>query len=319
MALIAGVVAAPLLVHYYFRPDNMVAPLVRTSFFSTNAEGLSLFARIERDTGQSMTSQLQDHVVASIGALTMTNSAGWYRFSGGLIGSIWVIPFVIGVVYAFISRAALLMRLAVVALLLFLLMSMFSHPVGAGQRLVTAMPLVAMLCAFGLMAIYQLLQRQIASWQAIVVVVAVMTLGSYVNYDAHFRQFLLYEGGVGDVNTRVADFYGQHARRMPADTVVDVYLSGDFQQRANASIIYNSRHLDYREITAESPSRPNAQVLVVPIGHQGQADIPPDFVRSTFVLKPSDEILMTIAYHPDLRPYLDNVVVDRIYPPRFGE
>jgi hypothetical protein len=318
VALIAGVVAAPLLVHYFYRPDNMVAPMVRTSFFSTNAEGLSLFARIERDSGRSIWIQLWAHFVASVSALTIANSTGWYRFSGGLGGSIMVIPFVIGVGYAVISRAAIVMRLAVIAVLLFLVMSMLSHPVGSGQRLVTALPLVAMLSAYGLLAINQLLRRYLPAWQAMLVVVAVLSLSSYTNYDAYFRQFLLYEGGVGDANSRVADFFGQLARRLPAGTVVDVYPSGDFQQNVNASIIYNARHLDYREVSAEKPARSSAQVIVVPIGSTVTVDIPPAFVRSTFVAKSSDDILMTIAYHPTLQPYFADMRVDRTYPPRFG-
>jgi hypothetical protein len=319
VATIAGVIAAPLLVHYYYRPDNMVAPMVRTSFFSQDIQGLTLFERIERDTGRSMSTQLWDYFVASVGAITVGASDGWYRFSRGLVGPIIAIPFVIGIVSALITRKALMMRLAVMAVLLFLLMSVLSHPVGSGQRLVTVLPLVAMLSAYGLAAVDQFLRRYVPAWLAVLSVVAVLALGSYVNCDAYFRQFLQYEGGVGDGNSRVADFYGQHARRLPAGTVVDVYISDHFQQRANASIIYNSRHLDYREVTAELPARADATLIIVPIGHIQEATLPVEFIRSEYVAKPSNDILLTVAYHPALQRYFADLVIDRVFPPRFGQ
>jgi hypothetical protein len=319
VAMFAGVVVAPLLVHYFYRPENMVAPMVRTSFFSTDAEGLSLFARIERDTGRDMWLQLWDHAVASVDALTLHEVTGWYQFSDGLSGLTITTLFVIGIVYTLLPHSALIMRLAVSAVILYLVMSSLSHPIGAGQRLVTAMPLVVMLSAYGLTAIDQILRRYNRAWVSVCVVVLTLGFSSFTHYYAYFNQFLLYEGGAGDGNSRTADFYNQHARMLPAETVVDVYRTGDFNREVNASIDYHSRHLKYSEVTPDQPARINAKVIVIPIGYDGTVDIPSNFIRSIFVVKPSDEILITIAYHPDLQPYLADLAIDRKYPPRFGE
>lgn len=319
VTLVAGIVAAPLLVHYFYRPENMVAPLVRFSFISMDESGLTLFERVANDSGRSIPVLLWDHFVASVSALTIGVSDGWYEYSSGLTGRIMLIPFAIGSVYVLLRRSEWVMRLALFTIFLFMIMSMLSHPVGAGQRLVTAMPLVAMMVAVGCSALYIFLQRHIKQWKAIICVVVMLSLGTYVNYDAHFLQFMQYQGGIGDPNSSVANFYGQHARRFPKGTIVDNYISPDFQQDANASINYNSRHLDYREISPELPPRADAQVILVPIGRESDVDIPANFMQTTFVIKPSNEVLLTITYHPDLHPYVADLVIDRIFPPRFEE
>lgn len=69
-----------------------MAPLVRFSFLTHVEPGVSLFARIERETGVSLVSQIVRHVWISIKAMSIGPLDGWYRFPRGVVGPILVIP-----------------------------------------------------------------------------------------------------------------------------------------------------------------------------------------------------------------------------------
>ena len=128
LVLMTLIVVAPLLVHYYYRPDNFMAPLVRFSYVSDVEPGVSLFARIERDTGVTMLSQLWQHVIITVKAMTVGPTDGWYVFSRGVVGPVLVIPVIIGAIRAIDALHRPMWHVVVAGVVCFIVVACFPTP-----------------------------------------------------------------------------------------------------------------------------------------------------------------------------------------------
>lgn len=313
--LMTLIVVAPLLVHYYYRPDNFMAPLVRFSYVSDVEPGVSLFARIERDTGVTMLSQLWQHVIITVNAMTVGPTDGWYVFSRGVVGSVLVIPVIIGAIRAIDALHRPMWHVVVAGVGCFIVVSVLSHPVGSGQRLIAVLPLLIVLSLIGLQWIEGQLQRWLPHLLATATVLMVLTTAMYTHFNDYFVQFLWREGGIGDVNSRAVDYYGQFMRRLPPGTVVDILIGPDFQRAANVGIAYHARHLDALEITEEMPMRPNAQVWVIAGSRLAALPPMPGLAQAQYVVMPEGTVWLTIRYVEALRPFVATVPQQQFYPP----
>ena len=308
-------VFAPLAVHYLYRPDNFMAPLVRFSFLTHVEPGVSLFARIERETGVSLGSQIVRHVWISIKAMSIGPLDGWYRFPRGVVGPILVIPLLIGFFRATDTLRRPMWHVAVFGVLYFIFVSVMSHPVGAGQRLIALIPLLILLVLIGFEWIQTQLSKHIPQVVVTSLVGSVLAVSMYMHFTDYFTAFLWREGGLGDVSTRVVDYYGRFLGRLPAGTVVDVLVSRDFQKAVNAGVGYHARHVDMIEISEASKPRTNADVWFVPANRA--KDMPPMNGVSTaqFIVMPEGKVWFTIIYRDALRPYIADLPQIQRYPP----
>jgi hypothetical protein len=309
------VVIAPLAVHYLYRPDNFMAPLVRFSFLTQVEPGVSLFARIERETGVTLPGQIVRHVWLSIKAMSIGPIDGWYRFPRGVVGPILVIPLLIGFVRAIDTLRRPMWHVAVFGVLYFVVVSVLSHPVGAGQRLIAVIPLLILLILIGLEWIHTTLSTRIPHVVATSLVGVMLAVSMYVHITDYFTVFLWRDGGLGDVNTRVVDYYGQFVRRLPAGTVVDVLVSRDFQKATNAGVGYHARHVEMMEISEASKPRMNADVWFIPADRV--KDMPPvdGVATAQYIVMPEGKVWFTIIYRDALRPYLVDLPHTQRYPP----
>lgn len=319
VVLFALIVVAPLLMHYVERPDNFMAPLVRFSYLSEIEPGSSLFTRIERDTGVSISAQLWEHFQISVRALSVGPIDGWYVFSRGVVGPVLVIPLLIGTIRAIDALHRPMWHVVVVGGIGFVVVSMLSHPVGAGQRLIAALPLLIVLVLVGLEWIEQYIRRVFPAFIAQSVLVGIVALALHTHYSDYFTQFLLREGGIGDINSRAVDYYGQFMRRLPPGTVVDILVGPDFQRTANAGVAYHARHLDALEIPEGTDPRPNAQVWVI-AGSRLDAFPPmPDTVQAQYIVLPEGAVWVTIRYAESLRALFQDIPAPQVYPPPMPE
>ncbi len=313
--LVMLLVIAPLAVHYIYRPDNFMAPMVRFSFLSHVEPGVSLFARIERESGVSLFGQIWRHVLISIKAISIGPIDGWYVFSRGVVGPILVLPLFIGFIRAVDTLHRPMWHVAVFGVLYFICVSVLSHPVGAGQRLIALIPLLILLILIGFEWLHaQLIKRAPAG--IVTGMLGVMLVASlYIHYTDYFSAFLWHEGGLGDVNSRVVDYYGRFMNRLPAGTKVDVLVSPDFQNAANAGVAYHVRHLDSVEIPEKSKPREKADVWVVPADRVADLPIMFDVTKAEYIVMPDSKVWLTIVYRNALRPYLSDFPLIQRYPP----
>ena len=308
-------VIAPLAVHYLYRPDNFMAPLVRFSFLTHVEPGVSLFARIERETGVTMFGQIVRHVSISIQAMSTGPLDGWYHFPRGVVGPILVLPLFIGVLRAIDTMHKPMWHVAVFGVLYFIFVSVLSHPVGAGQRLIAVIPLLILLCLIGLEWIHARVSTRLPQAAATSMIGVVLAVSLYTHYTDYFREFLLREGGLGDVNTQVVDYYGRFVSRLPAGSVVDVLVSPDFQKAANAGIVYHARHVDMKEITEQSLPRINADIWFVPAVRMKDITPMAGVATAQYIIMPEGKVLFTVFYRDALRPYLATMPHIKRYPP----
>jgi len=311
----ALIVLAPLLVHYVYRPDNFQAPLMRLSYLSDVEPDISLFARIERDTGVSVWSQLWQHVIITVKAISVGPTDGWYVFSRGVVGPVLVIPLLIGARRAIDALHRPMWHVTVAGVIGFIVVSVLSHPVGSGQRLIALMPLLIVLCLLGMQWLARLLQRWIPPLLATGMVVMILGASMYTHLNDYFEHFLWREGGVGDVNSRVVDYYGQFMRRLPPGTVVDILIGPDFQRAANVGVAYHARHLDALEIPEGMPMRPNAQVWVIAGSRLAALPPMPGLSQAQYVVMPEGTVWLTIRYVESLHPFVATVPHQQLYPP----
>ncbi len=309
------VVVAPLAVHYLYRPDNFMAPLVRFSFLTDVEPGVSLFARIERETGVSMWGQIMRHVWLSIKAMSIGPIDGWYRFPRGVVGPILVIPLLIGFVRAIDALRRPMWHVAVFGVLYFVIVSVLSHPVGAGQRLIALIPLLILLILIGLEWMHATLITRVPHIVATSLVSVILASSMYVHFTDYFTAFLWREGGLGDVSTQVVDYYGRFVRRLPAGTVVDVLVSRDFQKAANAGVGYHARHVEMMEISGASKPRPNADIWFVPADRAKDMPAVEGVTKAQYIVMPEGKVWFTIIYRDALRPYLVDLPHTQRYPP----
>ena len=309
------VVIAPLAVHYLYRPDNFMAPLVRFSFLTQVEPGVSLFARIERETGVTLPGQIVRHVWLSIKAMSIGPIDGWYRFPRGVVGPMLVVPLLIGFVRAIDALRRPMWHVAVFGVLYFVVVSVLSHPVGAGQRLIAVIPLLILLILIGFEWIHTTLSTRIPHVVATSLVGVMLAVSIYVHITDYFTVFLWRDGGLGDVSTRVVDYYGRFVRRLPAGTVVDVLVSRDFQKAANAGVGYHARHVEMMEISEASKPRVNADVWFIPADRV--KDMPPvdGVATAQYIVMPEGKVWFTIIYRDALRPYLVDLPHTQRYPP----
>jgi hypothetical protein len=319
VALIALIVVAPLLVHYVYRPDNFMAPLVRFSYMSEIEPGYSLFARIERDTGVTVFRQLWQHVIITVKAISVGPTDGWYVFSRGVVGPVLVIPLLIGTIRAIDALHRPMWHVAVAGVIGFIVVSVLSHPVGSGQRLIALLPVLIGLCLVGMQWMERMLQRWLPPVLATGVVVMILGTSMYTHINDYVVRFLWHEGGVGDINSRAIDYYGQFMRRLPPGTVVDILVGPDFQRAANVGVAYHARHLDALEIPEGMAPRPEAQVWVVPGARLDPPVAPPGFAEARYIVMPEGTVWLTIYYADSLRALFQDIPAPQVYPPLVPE
>lgn len=296
---VALAVAAPLMSHYYMKPDNFRAPLQRASLIlPDSADGSSVLSRQSLEFKKSPSEILMNNFKKSFMAFITGPVDGWYRSNSSILPVGYAVLFVIGLCTSLITWRSQSLQITLIIITLACVAASLSYPVAAGHRMLNAMGAVAIVIAVGAQALYQLIVARVAVLKWVIVGMLTLALGQSALYAPYlyFTQFVTIEDGIGDYSMQIASQFGKYAQTLPVGTKVDVYETGYFSRQTTPIIDFLTKKTDYLAITGDVQPRADVQIMVIPIELVPTISIPATFTQTTIkAINGTDLLVLGIA------------------------
>ena len=306
VALVALVVAGPLLMHYVQDPDQFWATVQRNSTLQRGDDGLTGFERFAGENNFTVPELVVRNVLYTLQALVWGPVEGWFATPRAVLAPFTAVLAVLGLVHAIRRREDIILLTTLVWLGVFCLLSIVNWPVAAGQRLVGVLAATGLLVGVGAQAVMDVQIPRVDRRIPILVAILIVLSGGVQSMDHYFQVFVRREAGAGDPQLHRAGVAALIAQRLPARTWVDVYASDSFNFESTPVLRFAMERLDAHLVYEPAPDRAMPPIVIYPAEVAARVVLDDHYVIYD-VTTERGEVLLSVAVRDDA-PWADRIV-----------
>ncbi len=310
VALVALVVAGPLLMHYVQEPDQFWATVWRNSTLQRGDDGMTGFERFADENNMSVPELVVRNVLYTLQALVWGPVKGWFATPRAVLAPFTAVLAVLGLVHAIRRREDIVLLTTLVWLGVFCLLSIVNWPVAAGQRLVGVLAATGLLVGVGAQAVMDVQIPRVDRRIPILVAILIVLSGGVQSMDHYFQVFVRREAGAGDPELHRAGVAALIAQRLPERTRVDVYASDSFNYETTPVLDFAMARLDANLVYEPAPDRAMPPIVIYPAEVAARVVLDDHYVIYD-VTTNRGELLLSVAVRDDA-PWADHIVQQTI-------